>query len=147
MAIREDLLDLLLKPPVRGPISYICCISRASTTGDQGNNTTSPVKDDGTRISLGREGALLPVMGQDANLNGCVLDAMVTVDASERLKPIGTTYSGACGQAILHNNKCLIAMDIKVLGLADFITVHNAKGLEESIIRVLIVCPVLKLWE
>ena len=91
MAVGEDPLDLLLKPPVGGSVGYVCLIARAATAGEQGDNTASPVEDDGTGISWGREGAMQLVVGQEGDLNGYVLDTVVGVDTSERLQPVDTT--------------------------------------------------------
>jgi hypothetical protein len=92
VAVGEGLPDLLLEPPVWGRVGYVCLVVRATTTGEQGDDTASSVEDDGARISWGGEGATLLVVGQDGGVYGRVLDAIVGVDASERVKPVGTTY-------------------------------------------------------
>jgi len=42
------------------------------------------------------------VVGQDGDLDGRVVVAVVGIDVSERLKPVDATYGGARGQAVLH---------------------------------------------
>ena len=46
-AAGEGLLDLLLEPPVQGPVGNVGIISRANTTGEQGDDAAGSVKDDG----------------------------------------------------------------------------------------------------
>ena len=44
-----------------------------------------------------------------------VLDVIFGVGASERLEPRGATDDGTHGQAVLHFEKRLLAVDVKVL--------------------------------
>ena len=87
------------------------------------------------------------VIREDGGLDGGVLDAIVSVDASERVEPIDATYSGACSQTVLHNKLSCLAVNVEVLGLADLVVLHDAKDLEEPIVRVLVARLVLGLRE
>ncbi len=46
---------------------------------------------------------MCPVIGQDGDLDGGAMDAVVTVDAGEGLETVGTTDGGPRGQPILHD--------------------------------------------
>lgn len=52
------------------------------------------------------------------------------VDASERVQPVGVTYGGAYGQAVLHRVEALAAVGVEMLGRADLLVLHDAVGLE-----------------
>jgi len=101
VAARKHLPNL--EPPVWGHIGGVSHFSCATTAGEHADDATAPLEDDGTRISGGREGTPLPVTRQDGYLDGCRLDVVISVDASERVQPIDATYGGARGQAILHH--------------------------------------------
>jgi len=146
-AAGESLLDLLLEPPVRGPVGYVGLVGRAAAAGEQGDDATGPVEDDGSRIPPGGEGAALLVVGQDGGLDRRALDAVVVIDASERVQPVGAADGGARGQAVLHHQQCLLAIRVVVLGMAHLVILDDAKGLEEPIGRVLVVRLVLGLRE
>lgn len=110
---------MLLEPPVWGPVGHVYPVGRAATTGEQSNDAASPIEYDGAGISWSGEGPTLPVVGQYGGLGIRVLDAVVGVDASERVEPVDVNYGSARGQAALQ----YLATDVKVLGLADFVDV------------------------
>jgi len=146
-AAGEGLLDLLLEPPVRGPVGYVGLVGRAAAAGEQGDDATAPVEHDGARIPTGGEGAALLVVGQNGGLDGRALDALVVIDASERVQPVGAANGGARGQAVLHHQQCLLAVCVEVLGIAHLVILDDAKGLGEPTGRVLVVHLVLGLRE
>jgi hypothetical protein len=138
VAAGEDLLHLLFEPPVRGPVGYVGLVGRASTAGEQGDNAANPVEDDGAGVSRSGEGAMRLVVREDGGLNGRVLDDVLG-GTSERPQPVDATDGGARGQAILDHEKRLLAVDVEVLGLANLVFLHDAKGLEEPIVGVHVV--------
>jgi hypothetical protein len=111
--------------------------ARPCTTVEQ-IATASDHADDGARITGGREGAPLAVVRQDGYLHGRLVDAVVGVDASERVQPVDATYGGTRGQAVLHREEALVAVGVEVLGRADLLVLHDAVGLEETVARVLV---------
>jgi hypothetical protein len=143
VAAGKNLLNLLLEPPVRGQVGDVCLFSRAATAGEHADNAAAPLEDDGARISGGREGAPLPVVRQDGYLEGRLFNAVFGVEASERVQPVGATYGGARGQAVLHYVEALGAAGVEVLGRADLLVLHDAVGLEETVARVLVAGLVL----
>ena len=108
----------------------VSLISRAATANEHA--------DDGARISGGREGAPLTVVGQNGHLDGRLLDSVPCVDASERVQPVHATYGSARSQAVLRHTEVLVAVGIELLGRADLTVLHDARGLEEAVARVLV---------
>ena len=81
----------------------------------------------------------------NSHLDRCLFDVVSTVDTSEWVHPIDATYSSAHGQAVLHHMEVLVAICIEVLEWADLVVLHNAVGLEETIMQVLVAGLVLRL--
>jgi len=128
-AAREGLLDPLLEPPVWGPVGYVSLVGGTTAPCEQGNNAAGSVQDDGARISRGGEGAALLVVGQDGGLDGRAHDAVLAVDASERVQSIGPADGSARGLTVLHHHQYLLAVHVKVLWLANLVVLDDAKGL------------------
>ena len=55
VAVGEDLLDLLFKPLVGGPVRDVNVVSLPGA-GEQGDNTACPIENDSTGISWGGKG-------------------------------------------------------------------------------------------
>ena len=76
-------LDLLLNPPVGGEVSNVDLVGRACATGEDSEDATIPGEDDGPGVTGIGKLAMLLVVGQDGDLDGGVLDAVVIVGAGE----------------------------------------------------------------
>ncbi|CUS10823.1 unnamed protein product [Tuber aestivum] len=122
-AAGEDPLDLLLEPPVRGPVGYVSLGGSTRAACEQGDNAARSVKDDGARISRGGEGAALPVVGQDGGLDGRAHDAVLTLDASERVQSIDPADGSPRGQTYL------LVVHMEVLWLTNLMVLDDAEGL------------------
>jgi len=71
-AVREVLLDLLLKPPVWCDIANVSFVGATSTSGKHPEDTTIPVENKRARIARGRERTILVavgVLGEDTNFH------------------------------------------------------------------------------
>ena len=82
-AVWELRLDLLLEPPVGGEVCDAVLVRRACAAGEKSDDATIPGEDDGPRVTSIGKPAVRPVVGQDGDLVGGVLDAVVTIGASE----------------------------------------------------------------
>ena len=87
--VGEGLLDLLLDSEIRRHVGHVCKVSRTGTAGEQADDTSQPVNDDGPRIPGGGGGecAVLVVVGVDGDLHRRRLDAVIVVFSNE-----GTLY-------------------------------------------------------
>jgi len=139
--------DLLLDPPVGGEVRDVGFVGRACAAGEDSDDATIPGEDDGPGVASIGKLAALPVVGQDGDLDGSVLDAVVIVDAGEGLETVGATDGGPRGQPILHDEQGLLTVDVEVLGVADLVVLDDAVGLEETILGVLVVCLIDRLRE
>ena len=136
---RELGLNLLLEPPVGGEVRGVDLVGRACATGEDSDDATIPGEDNGAGIASIRKLAACLVMGQDSDLNGGVLDAIVIIDAGEGLETVGATDGGPCGQPILHNEQALLTVYIEVVWIAHLIVLDDAVGLEETILGELVI--------
>ena len=93
-------LNLLLDPPVGGEVSNICFVSRTCAASEYPDDTTSPVEDDGPRVARIGKLAAHFVVGQDSDLYGGLLDAVLIVGVGEGFEAIGATHSGPRRQPI-----------------------------------------------
>ena len=96
---------LLLEPPVQGPVGDVGIISRANTTGEQGDDAAGSVKDDSVRVSWGGGGAAPLIIWQESGFDGCALDAAFLIDGRERVQPVLSEFSA---QPYDQNVSCLL---------------------------------------
>lgn len=76
---------------------------------------------------------MFAAVGQDSNLDGGVLDAILGVAAGEGFETVSSTNSGPSGRAILHDEEACAPISFKVLGVSDLLVWDDTKGLEETI--------------
>lgn len=139
VAARVLALDLLLDPPVGGNVRDIRLLGSAPAAGEDSDDAAVPGEDDGPGIASIRKLAAFLVVGQDGDLDGGVLDAVLGVVAGEGFETVGATDGGPRGQPILHDEQALLTVDVEVLGVADLVVRDDAVGLEETILGVLVV--------
>ena len=133
-------LDLLLNPPVWGHEGDVDLIGGTRTASDDSKDTAIPGKHNRPGVATTRKLAVLVVIGQHSDLDGCLRgDAMLLVDPLEGLETVRATDSGPRGRPVLDNKYTLVTMDIKVLGVAQLRVRDDTDGLEETIFRVLVV--------
>ncbi len=126
-------LDLLLDPPVGGDVRDVDLVDGARAASENSDDATIPGEDDGPGIpSIGKIATCL-IVGQDGDLDGGVLDAVVIVDAGQGLETVGATDGGPRGQPILHDEQALLTVDVEVLGVSDLVVLDDAVSLEETI--------------
>jgi hypothetical protein len=129
-------LDLLLNPPVRCAVRNVGLVGRACAAGEDSDDATISAEDDGPGVATIGELAAPVVIRQDGDLDGDFLDAVLNEVAGEGLETIDATDGGPRGQPILHDEQALLAMDIKVLRVANLIMLDNLISLEETIHKI-----------
>jgi hypothetical protein len=139
-AFREQLLRLLLDPPVGSEVRDVGLLGRASPGDEQPDDAAVPVNHYGARVAGGREGAVLVAVRVDGDLDRRLLDAVLRVPANKRLNTSEATESAACGLSVLDDDQTLLAVGIEVLRLADLV-VLDASDPEEPAGGVLEVGP------
>jgi len=120
-------------------IHDIHLISRASAASEDSDDAAIPGEDDGPGItSIGKLATFL-VIGQDNDLDGGVLNVVLGVAAGEGFETVSMTNGGPSGCAVLHDEETLATVSFKVLGVSDLLVWDDTKGLEETILGVLVV--------
>ena len=140
-------LDLLLDPPVGGEVSNIRFVSRTCAASEYPDDTTSPVEDDGPRVTRIGKLAARFVVGQDSDLYGGLLDAVLIVGVGEGFEAIGATHSGHRHQPIFYHEQTLLPVDVELLWVAHLSVLDVVVCLEETILGVVVVRSIARLRE
>jgi len=133
VAARDLVLELLLDPPVGCKVRDIRLVGRASTAGEDADDTAVPGEDDGPGIARIRKPAAFLAVGHDGNLDGSVLDFVLGEVTGERFKAVSATDGGPGGRTVLHDEEALVTVGFEVLGVSDLVVLDDTISLEETI--------------
>jgi hypothetical protein len=96
----QGVLDVQLERVPRGCECNVGLIDQVAAAGEQGDDLTLSVKDDGTRVAALGEGFAAAV-GHNGGLEGSKGDILEVAVADKRLEPVKPANGGASGQAVL----------------------------------------------
>jgi hypothetical protein len=137
VGVGEGLLDLLLDPKIRRHVGHVCRVSRAGTAGEQADDTSQPVNDNGPRIPGGGECAVLVAVGVDGDLHRRRLDAVVVVYSNEGLYIGSATDGDTSALTVFDEDKTLLSVCVERVRLAYFLLLDDAFNLQETANRIL----------
>jgi hypothetical protein len=137
VGVGEGPLDLLLEPEIRRHVGHVCRVSRAGTTGEQADDTSQPVNDNGPRIPGGGECAVLVAVGVDGDRHRRRPDAIVVVFSNEGLYTSSATDGDISAPTVFDDDKALLSVYVERGRLAYFFLHDDALDLQETANRIL----------
>jgi hypothetical protein len=137
VGVGEGLLDLLLNPEIWCHIGHICRVSRAGTTGEQADDMSQPVNDNGPRIPRGGECTILMTIGVDGNLHRRRFDAIVAVFSNEGLYTTSATDGDTSALTVFDDDKALLSVCVEQGRSVYFLLLGDDLNLQETTKRIL----------
>lgn len=110
-------------------------VGQAAAAGEQGDDSTLSIKNDGTRVAALGEGSA-PAVGHNGGLEGGKGDIVEVVVADEGLEPIKPADGGAGGQAVLDYGHGEAAAAVALRGLAHFALGYDVEDWKQAVLRV-----------
>ncbi len=133
VGIGKDRLDTLLNPVVWRQIGHVSIISQACTAGEDADNASLAVSDDGPRIPGGGESVVLVTVRVGGNHHGCRVNALVIIFPDEGFDA-GTATDGDSGAVtILDNDNTLFAPRVERGWAGQLIFLNDVPKREEII--------------
>ena len=129
--------NLLLDPEIRRQVGHVCSVSRAGTAGEQADDTSRLVNDNGPRIPWFGEWTVLVAVGVDSDLHRRRIDAVVVVYSNEGLYTALATDGDTSTHTVFYDDKAVLSVCVERGRFAHFILLDDALNLQETTSRIL----------